>query len=67
MDNITIQQVLSQVEDLKHLFEAGSLTEDEFRELLEDIKNTHDIESMSEDMKLKGQLITALDIATYLI
>ena len=62
-----LEQIQQLANEAKELFEAGDITKEEFAEILEDIKNAQDVESMSDDVVLKGQILTALDIATYVV
>jgi len=62
-----LEQIQQLANEAKELFEAGDITKEEFAEILNDIKNVQDIENMSDDVVLKGQILTALDIATYVV
>lgn len=61
------ERILAIVDELKESFASGNITQEEFAELLDDIKRTEDIDNISDDIVLKGQILTALDIATYLV
>ena len=62
-----LEQIQELANEAKALYDNGDISKEEFAEILEDIKNAQDIESMSDDVVLKGQILTALDIATYLV
>lgn len=61
-----LEKIVELVEESKALFESGEITQEEFAEILEDIKRTEAIEEMSDDVVLKAQILTVLSIATYL-
>ena len=61
-----LEKIVELVEESKALFESGEITQEEFAEILEDIKRTEAIEEMSDDVALKAQILTVLSIATYL-
>lgn len=62
----SLEKIEALVAESKALFENGEITQEEFAEILEDIKRTEGIEEMSDDVVLKAQIITVLSIATYL-
>lgn len=62
-----LEQIQQLANEAKELFEAGDITKEEFAEILNDIKSAQDVENMSDNVVLKGQILTALDIATYVV
>lgn len=62
----SLEKIEALVAESKALFDNGEITQEEFAEILEDIKRTEGIEEMSDDVVLKAQIITVLSIATYL-
>ena len=62
----SLEKIEALVAESKALFDNGEITQEEFAEILEDIKRTEAIEEMSDDVVLKAQIITVLSIATYL-
>lgn len=61
-----LQKIEALVAESKALFENGDITKEEFQEILEDIKRAESVEEMSDDVVLKAQILTVLNIATYL-
>jgi len=61
-----LEKIEALVAESKALFDSGEITQEEFAEILEDIKRTEAIEDMSDDVVLKAQILTVLSIATYL-
>jgi polyhydroxyalkanoate synthesis regulator phasin len=55
-----VEQQAQVVLELSDSLAKGELTEAEYRELLEDIANTFDIEELAGDMKFKATLVTAV-------
>jgi argininosuccinate lyase len=62
-----LEQIEALVAEAKQLFDNGDISKEEFQEILEDIKRVESIEEMSDDTVLKGQILTALNIATYVV
>jgi len=62
----SLEKIEALVAESKALFDNGEITQEEFAEILEDIKRTEAVEEMSDDVVLKAQIITVLSIATYL-
>lgn len=62
-----LDKIVALANDAKALYDAGEITQEEFAEILEDIKRAEAVEDMSDDVVLKGQILTALDIATYIV
>jgi len=47
--------------DLTESKTNGDITEEEYKELLQDIANLNEIEDLAGDMKLKATLVTAIN------
>lgn len=50
-------QIIIELTDSKN---NGDITEEEYKELLQDIANLNEIEDLASDMKLKATLVTAI-------
>jgi len=61
-----IADTVKQSNEFLAQFKAGQLTEDEYRDLMRDLKNTFDINSLASDLALKNQLGALLDQAILL-
>lgn len=64
---MTAQEIQQQIDEARQAYEANDLTLEELEEILEDIKRTSDIDSLSDDMETKAKILIALDIASYLV
>ena len=62
-----LDKIKGLIAESKALFDNGDISKEEFEEILNDIKRAECIEDMSEDTVLKGQILTALNIATYVV
>lgn len=64
---MTVEEIQQQIDEARQAYEANDLTLEELEEILEDIKRTNDIDSLSNDMETKAKILIALDIASYLV
>lgn len=64
---MTVEEINKQIEDAYFAYNEGDLTQEEFAEILEDIKRTANIDSLAEDMEMKAKILIALDIASYVV
>jgi acyl-[acyl carrier protein]--UDP-N-acetylglucosamine O-acyltransferase len=62
-----LDKIVALAEEAKVLYENGEITKEEFAEILEDIKRAESVEDLSDDMEMKGKILMALDIATYVV
>ena len=62
-----LRSAANQVEEMQVLLDSNLITEGEFKDLLEDIKRTVEIEEQCSDMETKADLIKAISIIAKIV
>ena len=59
---MSLEKQIDQLEELKILHENGELADDEFQDLLQDLKRNVEVEEEAEGMILKSNIIKSIDL-----